>query len=171
MVHWIGIRVEFDEALDELRRAAGLGAHRGSSERRGLASDAEGEIEEDTQREPVNPIRDIPMGYEEEIPFRHYGGPASAPRPRSWIRIMMRFVGVAAVAAVVALLVGKLVSPWNLATNGQLDKRPSAASSSRSPRNRKASTGQLPRPSIRRRLPRNTLSTSSCRSGPARIHL
>ena len=118
-----------DEALDELRRAAGLGAHRGSSERRGLASDAEGEIEEDTQREPVNPIRDIPMGYEEEIPFRHYGGPASAPRPRSWIRIMMRFVGVAAVAAVVALVVGKLVSPWNLATNGQLDKRPSAASS------------------------------------------
>jgi hypothetical protein len=120
-----------DEALDELRRAVGL--ERCGLASNALASDAEGEIEEDAQREPVNPIRDIPMGYEEEIPFLHYDDPASGSRPRSWIRIRMRSIGVAAVAAVVALMVGKLVSPWNLATNGQVDKRPSAASSLSAP--------------------------------------
>jgi hypothetical protein len=120
-----------NEALDELRRAAGLDAHRGFTfaEKRGLVSDAEEGIGQDTRRELVNPIPDVPIEYEEEIPFQHYGGPASywsALLPRSWIGIMMRFVGVAAVAAVLALLVG--ISSWNLATNGQLEKRPFAAS-------------------------------------------
>ena len=40
---------------------------------------------------------------------------------------MMRFVGVAAVAAVATLVILKLVTPWNLATNGQLEKRPPVA--------------------------------------------
>jgi hypothetical protein len=115
-----------DEALDELRRAAGLDAHRGSTlaERRGLGSDAEIEIDED-RREPVIPSPDIPMEYE----FQRYGGPASywSPRPHSRIGIIMRFVGAAAVAAVATLVIWKLVTPWNLATNGQLEKRPSVA--------------------------------------------
>ena len=44
---------QVDEALDELRRAAGLGAHRGSilAERRGVETSAEEEIEEDPGRE------------------------------------------------------------------------------------------------------------------------
>jgi hypothetical protein len=91
-----------EEALDELRRAAGHDPHRGSilAERRGVETSAEEETEEDPGREPVNPSPDIPIEYAEEIPFQHFGGPASywsTPRPRSWIGIMMRFVGVAAV--------------------------------------------------------------------------
>jgi hypothetical protein len=121
-----------EEALDELRCAAGLDPHRGSTlaERRGVETSAEEEIEEDPGREPVNPSPDIPIEYAEEIPFQHFGGPASywsTPRPRSWIGIMMRFVGVAAVAAVATLVIWKLVTPWNLATNGQLEKRPPVA--------------------------------------------
>ena len=121
-----------EEALDELRRAAGLDPHRGSilAERRGVETSAEEETEEDPGREPVNPSPDIPIEYAEEIPFQHFGGPASywsTPRPRSWIGIMMRFVGVAAVAAVATLVIWKLVTPWNLATNGQLEKRPPVA--------------------------------------------
>jgi hypothetical protein len=122
-----------DEALDELRRAAGLDPHRGSTlaERRGLGSGAEEESEADPRREPANPSPDIPIEYEEEIPFQRHDGPASywsAPPRRSWIGIMMRFVGVAAVAAIVTLVIWKLETPWNLATNGQLEKRPSVAS-------------------------------------------
>jgi len=121
-----------EEALDELRRslrrAPGLDVHGPSTlaERRGLGSD-----EEYTPREPVNPTPDIPIEHAEAIPYQRYGGPASywsAPLPRSWIDITRRLVGVAAVAAVAALVVGKLVSSWNLSTTGQLEKQPSVAS-------------------------------------------
>jgi hypothetical protein len=118
-----------DEALDEFRRAAGLDLHRGSTlaERRGLGSGAEEESEADPRREPVSPSPDIPIEYEEEIPFQPYGGPASYwSATRSSIGIMMRFVVVAAVAAVGTLVIWKLVTPWDLATNGQLEKRPVA---------------------------------------------
>ncbi len=118
-----------EEALDELRRtlrrAPGLDVHGPSTlvERRGLGSD-----EDDTPREPVTPTPDIPIEHAEAIPYQRDPGPYwSAPRSRSWIDITRRFVGVAAVAAVAALVVGKLASSWNLATTGQLQNQPSLA--------------------------------------------
>ena len=101
-----------------------------------MGSGAEEEIEEDPRREPVSPI-----AYEEEMPIARYRVPRSlepspvrepywsAPRPRSGIGVVVRFAGAAAVAAIIALLVvGKLPTSWNIATNGHLEERPAVAS-------------------------------------------
>jgi hypothetical protein len=69
-------------------------------------------------REPVGP-RLLPST---PVPEPYW----STPRPRSWIGIVMRFAGAAAVAAVIAALV-VWKTPWNM-NNGHLDQGPPVAS-------------------------------------------
>jgi TPR repeat protein len=109
-----------EKAIDELRHAVKLDPHQAPPLAKGGA-----------RGKPVSLIPYDPTEYELSVPRSLQSTPVpepyrSAPRARSWIG-MMRFAA-AVIVAIVVLVVGTLLTPRDIATNGHLDDRPSVAS-------------------------------------------
>jgi hypothetical protein len=108
-----------EKAIDELHHAVKLDPHQAPPLAKGGA-----------RGKPVSLIPYDPTEYELSVPRSLQSTPVpepyrSAPRARSWIG-MMRFAA-AVIVAILALVVGTLLTPRDIATNGYLDDRPSVA--------------------------------------------
>jgi hypothetical protein len=109
-----------EKAIDELRHAVKLDPRQAPP----LAAGG-------VRREPVSLISYDPE-YELSVPRSLRSTPVakpyrSAPQARSRIG-MMRFARAVVIVAILALVVGTLLTPRNIATNGHLDDRQSVAS-------------------------------------------
>ena len=110
-----------EKAIDELRQSVKLDPRQAPPLTEGSA-----------RREPVSLIPYDPTEYELSVLRSLQSTPVpepyrSAPRARSW-NGMIRFALAAAIVGIVALVVGTLLTPRTIATNGHLDDRQSVAS-------------------------------------------